>query len=328
MPLRTARRMLTAAVVLLTMVILAACGGASEDADSSSTASAGQTRTVKVATLRQPHLFHPNFYERFVPAGTTIEVVPLANSTDIKNAVVSGSVDFGVTGITASIQGASRDEPVVVVASAADGGSGIVARPGINTVADLAGKRIGYVPGAAQDILLRLTLTAAGIDPDNDVDLVKVSFADMPDQLQRGDIDAFSGAEVGPSIALVDGAALVVRPYDTPMKKINIVMVTRQALIDSDPELVQQMVQAHAEATEYMKANPQEWAQAVIDKYGFSPEHLDLAIPNIELRWGMDDDYIAQARVLGEQNVILDQIAKEPDYEAFFNTTFVGKVDL
>lgn len=328
MPLRTARRMLTAAVVLLTMVILAACGGASEDADSSSTASAGQTRTVKVATLRQPHLFHPNFYERFVPAGTTIEVVPLANSTDIKNAVVSGSVDFGITGITASIQGASRDEPVVVVASAADGGSGIVARQGINTVADLAGKRIGYVPGAAQDILLRLTLTAAGIDPDNDVDLVKVSFADMPDQLQRGDIDAFSGAEVGPSIALVDGAALVVRPYDTPMKKINIVMVTRQALIDSDPELVQQMVQAHAEATEYMKANPQEWAQAVIDKYGFSPEHLDLAIPNIELRWGMDDDYIAQARVLGEQNVILDQIAKEPDYEAFFNTTFVGKVDL
>lgn len=318
-------RLLRVALVLVAL-LAASCGSTSNDTPSGQEGSA--IGTVRVASLRQPHLFHPNFYDRFAPEGMTVEVVPLANSTDIKNAVVSGSVDFGVTGITASIQGASRDEPVVVVASAADGGSGIVARAGIETVADLAGAKIGYVPGAAQDILLRLTLSAAGLDPDADVELVKVGFADMADQLQRGDIDAFSGAEVGPSVALLNGAKLVSRPYDTPMGRINIVMITRQAIIDENPDLVQSMVQIHAEATEYMRTNKDEWAEAVIDEYGFSADQLDLAIPNIDLRWGIDDEYIAQAAVLGGQNVLLDQIDKEPDYERFFDTTFVEGVDI
>lgn len=281
---------------------------------------------VKVATLRQPHLFHPDFYQEHVPAGTTIEVVPLENSTDIKNAVLTGAADFGVTGITASIQSAAAGEPLVVIASAADGGSGIVARDGIETIADLAGTKVGYVAGSAQDILLRLSLREVGLDADQDVELVRIGFADMPAALERGDIDAFSGAEVGPSIALVNGANLVSRPYDTPMGKINIVMVTSRDLIESDPELVQTMVQVHADATEAMAADPAVWAERVIAKYGFEPAHLDLAIPNIELRWEIDEAYIAQAEVQGAQMALLNQIPAEPDYGSLFDPTFVDAV--
>lgn len=327
-----ARRMSTAprmGVLLMAVALLtAACGGGDDGATSADAGGSTEQKQykVKVGTLRQPHLFAPAFYGMFLPANVTMETVLFANSTEIKTAVVTGSVDFAVTGITAALEGAAQDEPFRVLASAADGASAIVAKAdkGITKVTDLRGKKIGYVVGSAQDILLRLTLRDAGLDADKDVELVKVGFSDMANALDRGDIDAFSGAETGPSDALTRGIAqLVVHPYETKMKLINIVFGTSQATIDKDPDLVRTMVEVHAKATDHMKDHPDEWAAAVVKAYNFPAQSLALALRNIQLRWGVDDAYMEQARVLGEQLEILKQIKKQPDYKAFFNTDFV-----
>jgi NitT/TauT family transport system substrate-binding protein len=315
-------------LLLAVSLLTAACGGGGDTATSSQPTAGSEQKQykIKVGTLRQPHLFAPAFYEKFLPANVKMETVLFANSTEIKTAVITGSVDFAVTGITAALEGAAQDEPFRVLASAADGASAIVAKAGkgIAKVTDLKGKKIGYVVGSAQDILLRLTLRDAGLDADKDVELVKVGFSDMANALDRGDIDAFSGAETGPSDAITRGVGqLVVHPYDTKMKMINIVFGTSQAMIDKDRDLVRTMVEVHAKATDYMKANPTEWADGVVKAYNFPAQSLDLALKNIQLRWGVDDAYMAQTRVLGEQLEILKQIKKQPDYTAFFNTDFV-----
>lgn len=322
--------------VLALSLVAAACGGGSGSGGSGGPSEsvapaervtlAGAARPIKVGVLRQPHLSHALFYEPYLPTNVSMQVVPFATSTEIKNAVVSGDLAFGVTGITSALQGAAAGEPVVVVASAADGGSAIIAKKdsGITKVTDLRGKKVGYVPGSAQDILLRLTLRGAGLDATRDVQLITVQFSDMAAALARGDIDAFSGAETSPSDALVRGAGtLVTHPYDTPMGKINIALITSQARIASDPALVQAMVQVHSKATDFMKANPARWAAKVVEQYGFPPESLDIAIRNIDLRWKMDDSYVAQAKVLGQQQLSLEQIKREPDYGAFINLSFV-----
>ena len=191
-------------------------------------------------------------------------------------------------------------------------------------MADLRGKKIGYVAGRPRTSSCASPSRTPASTPTSDVELVKVGFSDMANALDRGDIDAFSGAETGPSDALVRGIAqLVVHPYETKMKMINIVFGTSQAMIDKDPELVKIMVATHAQATDYMKAHPDEWAAGVVKAYSFPAESLDLAIKNIQLRWLVDDAYIDQAKVLGEQLLGLKQIKKQPDYEAFFDTTFV-----
>ncbi|MBN8930329.1 MAG: hypothetical protein J0H19_27370, partial [Rhodospirillales bacterium] len=50
--------------------------------------------------LRLIHSMTPHFYQRFAPAGLTIEVITFDSPTDGKNAVVTRSVDFGAFGIT------------------------------------------------------------------------------------------------------------------------------------------------------------------------------------------------------------------------------------
>ncbi len=304
----------------LTSAFAAACSRRAE-----STSSGGR-RVVRVGMLRiSPHLMAPRFYARFLPPELEIETLAFNNSTEIKTAVVTGSVDFAVTGITAALQGASRGEPFRVLAAAADGASAIVAHNDsrIEKVEELAGKRIGYVPGSAQDILLRLSLRQRGLSVERDVNLVKVGFGDMPNALERGDIDAFSGAETGPSVALLRGRSRTVqKPYDTPMGKINIVFGTSQALLEREPELCAALVTTHARATSYMKQHPAEWARATTKAWGAKLGAVELAIKNIELRSALDPAYVEQARVLGSELERLRQIKRQPRYEEFIVTGF------
>lgn len=276
-----------------------------------------------------PHLMAPRFYSRFLPPGLAVETLAFNNSTEIKTAVVTGSVDFAVTGITAALQGASRGEPFRVLAAAADGASAIVAHhdSSVTKLEELAGKRVGYVPGSAQDVLLRLALRERGMSPDKDVRLVKVGFGDMPNALERGDIDAFSGAETGPSVALLRGRSRVVlHPYATPMGKINIVFGTSQSMLERDPELCRTLVSTHAQATDYMRANPAEWAKATTKAWGAKLAAVELAIKNIDLRWQLDDAYVTQARVLGGELEALKQIKRQPSYEHFLPTHFTREL--
>jgi NitT/TauT family transport system substrate-binding protein len=275
-----------------------------------------------------PHLMAPRFYERFLPAELAVETLAFNNSTEIKTAVVTGSVDFAVTGITAALQGASRGEPFRVLAAAADGASAIVARhdSGVTKLEELVGKRVGYVPGSAQDVLLRLALRERGLSPDK-VELVKVGFGDMPNALERGDIDAFSGAETGPSVALLRGRSRVVlHPYETPMGKINIVFGTSQAMLEREPELCRTLVSTHARATDYLRTHPAEWAKATTKAWGAKLAAVELAIKNIELRWQLDDAYVEQARVLGGELEVLRQIKRQPSYDQFIPTQFTREL--
>ena len=199
---------------------------------------------------------------------------------------------------------------------------------GIDGVERLAGKRVGYVPGSAQDVLLRLSLRARGMDADKDVRLVKVGFGDMPNALERGDIDAFSGAETGPSVALLRGRShVVLHPYDTPMGKINIVFGTRRDLLEREPELCRALVETHARATDHLIENRDEWARATTKAWGNKLDAVQLAIQNIALRWRLDGAYVDQARVLGDQLERLRQIKRQPEYAAFIAPHFTRELE-
>ncbi|WP_206155765.1 ABC transporter substrate-binding protein [Cellulomonas taurus] len=302
------------------VVALSACSpdsaGGSSEADG--------TTVVTVGTLKgQPHLYHPFLYQDLAPEGVEFEVVQFDTSPDIKNAVVSGNIDFGVAGVPSAISGSAAGQDVVVVAAAADGGSGIIGREGLTGIESLAGTTVGYPQGSSQEILLRLTLEQAGLDADQDVELVNLPFSDMAGALEAGRIDAFASAELGPSTALQAGAVEVASPYETPVGRVNIGLYTTGDLIESDPELVQKVVDTHVRATEQMAADTQAWADGVVAEFGIDQAVVDTAVQNIWPRWEIDDDYTAQVGALIEQMTALKQIDGEVDVDTLIDRTFV-----
>ncbi len=170
---------------------------------------------VRMGTLKLIHAITPYFYDRFAPAGTTVEVIPFESPTDGKDAVVSGTVDFGTFGIAAAIFGAAAHQPVVVIGSACNKGMAIVAGKdsGIDTLADLKGKRVAIWPGSTQEVFMLERLRMEGMTI-RDITPVRVSFSEMHAALARGDVDAYVGAEPGPGLSLASGVGKIVEyPY-------------------------------------------------------------------------------------------------------------------
>ncbi len=294
---------------------------------SAGSAESAEDGTVTVGTLRaQPHLFTPYFYESFAPEGMEFEVVLFDSSTDIKNAVVSGSVDFGVTGASSVLSGVSQGQDVTIVASSADGGTRIVASEAVETPEDLVGAKVGYPMGATQEILLKQTLDAVGIDPAEDVELVNLPFAEMANAYGSGQIDAFISAEIGPSVAIEEGAHELVSPYETAIGRTNIVLATTGALVEENPDLVQQVVDTHAAATEHMLAEPDAWASGLVDEFGLDEAVVRTAIENIWPRWEIDADYQATLEAMNDEMVAFDQLGAPADPAALTDTTFTDAV--
>src|SRR6202049_1855128 len=86
-----------------------------------------EDKVLRVGTLKLIHGISAYFYEKFVPAGYTVEVFPFESPTDGKNAVLTGTVDTCIHGIAAFLLGAAAGRPVLIVAAATNRGMGIIA---------------------------------------------------------------------------------------------------------------------------------------------------------------------------------------------------------
>ena len=149
-----------------------------------SRAGASSAAEIRLGTWKTPQTIQPFFYAQFMPADTDLQVFAFTNPADQKTALLAGSLDMCGTTLAHAIHSAALGQPVVLVAALCNKSSAlVVARDGsIRAVADLKGKKIGYVPGTMHEILLRETLTRQGLSPQTDVQLTRVDFFDMGDR--------------------------------------------------------------------------------------------------------------------------------------------------
>jgi NitT/TauT family transport system substrate-binding protein len=285
-------------------------------------------RVIRVGTLKLIHGITPYFYEKFTPAGTRIEVIPFESPTDGKNAVVTGTVDFGIYGLAAATLGAANGEPVVVIGAACNRGMAIVAgatQP-IASVKDLKGRKVGIWPGSTQEVVILDRLAAEGMTI-KDIQPIRVSFSDMAPALARGDIDAYVGAEPGPGISLANGTGKIVEyPYSTPTGSLNMVLTTRRELIQKDPALIRTLLGIHRKASEHAMSHRDDFVEVAMQKLGQQKPSIEKAAPNVELTWNIDDVFLTQANYYGTQMLAKKQIRQLPDYKAFIDPTFIKAI--
>jgi NitT/TauT family transport system substrate-binding protein len=281
-------------------------------------------KVIRVGALKLMHSITPHFYEQFAPAGYKIEVIAFETPTDGKNAVVTKSVDFGAFGIAAATLGGAAGEPVVVIGAQCNKGMAVVAGKDsdINSIKALKGKKVGILPGSTQEVVILDRLKQEGMTI-KDIHPVRLAFSEMPSALERGDIDAYVGAEPGPSISVSRGVGKVVEyPYGTPTGSLNMVLGTHADTIKNNPALVKLYLQMHRKATEYVLANRAAFIEISEKKLGLPAKTVELAAPNIELTWRIDEDWVTRAKYYGDQMLDKKQIRQLPDYKTFIDTSF------
>jgi len=314
------RPRIAAALAVASVLILSACSSGDTTPASSD---AAETVTVKIGTLRgQPHFYQPFLYDDHAVDGVKFEVVTLDTTPALSDALVSGSIDFAISGVTPTISSIAQGRDLKIIASAADGGSGFIGN-GESSLDELVGKKIGIVQGAAQEVALRLLIDEAGLTPE-DFELSVIPVPEMASAFIAGDIDAFMGVEIGVSIAKNAGGTEVVDPYSTPIGKVNIGLVTTGKLIEENPELVQKVVDTHAATTAYMADNIEEWLPGMVEEFGGDEDVFTSALANFWLRSDLSDEYVGQLSALAEAMASIGIITTTPTGDDIVDTSFTS----
>ncbi len=283
-----------------------------------------QDKVLKVGTLKLIHGISAYFYEKFVPAGYRVEVIPFESPTDGKNAVLTGTVDTCIHGIAAFILGAAAGEPVTIVANANNGGMAVMA--GVNTdiksIKDLKGKKVAIWPGSTQEAVILERLRMEGMTI-RDIQPIRLQFSDHAAALARGDVDAYVGAEPAAGISLANGTGrLVEYPYSTPIGPLNMILSASQKAVKENPERIRLVVDMHRKAVDYAMSHQGEIVDMAIQKLGQQKRSVELAVPNVELAWKLDDVFMERAKAYTRLMHENKQIRQMIDLDQFVSKQF------
>jgi len=309
--------MLARSITLALSVLLAALSFASRaDADD---------KVLKVGTLKLIHGISAYFYEKFVPPGYTVEVFPFESPTDGKNAVLTGTVDTCIHGIAAFLLGAAAGEPVVIVANANNGGMAVMAgvNTDIKTIKDLKGKKVAIWPGSTQEAVILERLRMEGMTI-KDIQPIRLGFSDHAAALARGDVDAYVGAEPAAGISLANGTGrLVEYPYSTPIGPLNMILSASEKAVKENPERIKLIVDMHRKAVDYAMANPPQIVEVAMQKLGQQKKSIELAVPNVELAWKLDELFMERANAYTRLMFENKQIRQMPDLSRHITKQFM-----
>ncbi|GAB2853646.1 aliphatic sulfonate ABC transporter substrate-binding protein [Actinocorallia aurea] len=176
-------------------------------------------------------------------------------------ALGAGDLDFGYIGPGALWLPATGQAKVVTVNSLGLADR-VIAQPGITSLADLKGKKVGVPEGTSGDMILTLALKKAGLTA-ADIERVPMDPATIASAFASGQIDA-----AGIWYPMIDTIKKSVPDLVELAKNADFDLsfptayVAGNDVVEKDPELVEKVVKVLQEASDYRSANPEETVKA------------------------------------------------------------------
>jgi len=172
------------------------------------------------------------------------------------DAVCMTNGDALVTGATGAPSRA------IVINDYSNGNDMIVAMPGIESIKDLKGKKIGVEIGFVDHLLLLKGLEANGLK-ESDVELVNVPTGETPKALASGDVAAIAAWQPnsGQALKAVPGSKCIYSSADIP-GLIYDVLAVNPASLSAHPEEWKKVVQVWYKVVDYL-SDPATQADAI-----------------------------------------------------------------
>ena len=245
-PGRRRRRLLATLLLLgLGSTTLTACGGASDG-------------TVRIGYSAWPGWIPWKVTEEKGLFGVPVTLQWFDGYLDSINALNAGQLDCNsqtLNDTISSIAGGA-DLQVVLTNDNSTGNDQIIVAEGINSVADLKGKRVAAEEGTVDHYLLLLGLEQAGLSAD-DITFVPLETGAAAAAFVAGQVDAVGVFAPFTTQALRrEGSSMLFSSADFP-GAISDHLVCRRDFVEANPEKVQEVVNAWFATLAAMEADPQ-----------------------------------------------------------------------
>lgn len=252
------------------------------------------------------------------------------------NAMSAGELDVAYVGAAPALAAISNQHlDAKIIAPAQINGSSIVLRLDENYASpkDLKGRTIAtYQPGSIQDTLLRNWLKENGLDPEKDVKIKPMGGGEAVSAIEAKQVDAIFVPHPFPaSVEKAGKGRTIVQSGQMEANHTCCVVLVSGKLIRDHPDVVEQIVKTHINATEYDKANIDEAAQIFSNKTNMSLEDVKASLNEWDGKWITDPLLIENSTVkfssnLYEQNSTTRPLTKEDIFDiSFYEKVVSGK---
>lgn len=196
----------------------------------------------------------------------------------------------------------AKTEPnlqAVLVTDVSNGGDVIVAKPEIQNLQALKGRRVGMEPSSVLGIyILSRALERVDLTP-KDVQIIPLGISEHERAFKRGTVDAVITYEPVRSNLLAAGARLLFDSSKIP-NEIADVLVIRGKLLNSQPSELQTLINGWFRALAYLKNNPQDAARRLAPREGIAPEQFLESLKGLRI-----PDLQENQRLLGKTDPLL-----------------------
>jgi len=271
--------------MLLTAVLAfsaAGCGGSEPAADNG-------LEDFSIVLDWYPNAIHSFLYVAdekgyFEEEGLNLVVNFPANTNDGISLPAAGRADLGMYYLQDAILTAVEEEvPIVSVGSVVQESLNVVIslkEKGIETPADLAGKKIGYAGTALSEAQIRCMLEKAGVSAE-DCELIDVGF-DLLTATTTGQVDATIGNMINHEVPQLEEQGIAINyfcPADHGVPDYyELVFLTGQDAVENNPEKLQKFLRAAQKGFAFMQENPEEALQILLDHQNAENFPLSLSV--------------------------------------------------
>ena len=233
----------------------------------------------------------------FAEEGLNLVVNFPANTNDGISLPAAGKADLGMYYLQDAILTAVEEEvPIVSVGSVTQKSLDVVIslkESGIETAADLAGKKIGYAGTALSEAKVECMLEKAGLSAD-ECELIDVGF-DLLTAITTGQVDATIGNMVNHEVPQLEEQGIAINyfsPTDFGVPEYyELVFLAGRDAVENNPEKLQKFLRAAQKGFDFMQENPEEALQILLDhqnaeNFPLSPTvekaSMDVLLPAME----------------------------------------------
>jgi len=226
----------------------------------------------------------------------------------------AGQQDIGVIGDVPAVSAIAAGQNNVYIAAAEGGpayGMLVADDAGIESVADLKGRKIGLTIGSTAQNLTEKLLSAAGLDYNTDVEVINISTGDAQVVLMNGNVDAVVIWEPNVSrLDALDGIHLLTDGGDVGFPGMNVVFA-RKDFVDANPDIVKAYLEQYWRATKAFEADPDAYAELISEYFNLDPTLIKQAASKYAFVLQFSDEDVAGLQDTVSFLTGIDAIMKE-----------------
>jgi NitT/TauT family transport system substrate-binding protein len=245
-------------------------------------------------------------------------------------AMLAGDLDVAYVGTAPPIAAISQGLDAKIIAAVNINGSNLVFRTGreYQGPSSLEGLSIGtFPPGSIQDIVMKKWLTEHNADLSK-VKILPMGPGDAVTAIEAGKVDGVFLPHPSPAIIELDGKGKsVVASGEMWPNHACCSLVISGKLIREQPQLVEQIIKTHINATNYLNAHPMEGAMIYANRTHQDEKQVEYSIETWDGRW-ISDPHLQVPSTVGYARIDyeMNYTQKEMTEKDLFDTSLYDKV--